>query len=218
MDQKKPAHEPKNTTGQGTTASGEAKGPPQHQQGQARQQHEESRPDHAGHRQATGTPADPEAGAHAKHEGGHAGHTHAGEAHGAKHASGDHSALCQYPDDPRPAIDVLLGHCSGQCSADTQDVVHAAWHLAGYGASQFDTHEPQPEPAASHSSAAGQAGDEVAGHKVKLRHHLEQIKQHFDGPSRAVKGVGIPWMMVLDMLYQLVKELLQPKPEPQPQP
>jgi hypothetical protein len=51
-------------------------------------------------------------------------------------------SLHPYPDSPLPAVGVLLGYLRDRESVALGEVIHAAWHLAGYGLSYYDPHAP----------------------------------------------------------------------------
>ncbi len=126
----------------------------------------------------------------------------------AKSKAGDHANLAPYPDDPKPALDLLLGHLNGTGAPDSKDVIHAAWHLAGYGASQFDPHTP-PDPGPV-------AGVGAPCDKTQLAAHLEKLKAECDGTHTKVGAFVFPWATVLQMLLVLIQQLLTPTPAPTP--
>lgn len=126
----------------------------------------------------------------------------------AKMKAGDHGALATYPDDPRPAIDLVLGHLNGE-TPDTKDLAHAGWHLIGYGLSKFDPHDPAPV-----AKAGGKACDDE-----ELKKHLEQAKAECDGQTKAKGAMTIPWALIVQAVLDLIQEILnkpQPKPDPAP--
>lgn len=128
-------------------------------------------------------------------------------AQAAQAKAGSHDQLADYPDDPRPAIDVLVGQLSGQ-PTDRKGALHAAWHIVGYGLGQFDPHSPDG-PHATQAPAHG--GDK----KQRLKAALEDCKSKLDaekgGKAQAGGKAGataISWKFIVQMLLEVVNEWL----------
>jgi hypothetical protein len=50
--------------------------------------------------------------------------------------------LWTYPDTALPAVSAILAHLRGDEDVPTAEVIHACWHLAGFGLSFADPHAP----------------------------------------------------------------------------